>query len=64
MKGDRRKKTVRDQELRRLASKIRDMSHLNALVDQVPENMQNAVRGLMLQHIKFDPGAPKEYVKC
>lgn len=55
MKGDRRRKTTRDQELRRLAAKIRDMDHLDGLVSQVPEKMQDAVRGLMLEHVKFCP---------
>lgn len=61
MKGDRRTKTTRDQELRRLAAKIRDMDHLDSLVSQVPEKMQAAVRGLMLEHVKFKPlaGATK-----
>ena len=60
MKGDRRKKTVRDQELRRLASKIRDVAHLDNLVQQADPKMQNALRGLMMQHVKFDASAATE----
>ena len=60
MTGDRRKKTVRDQNLRRLASKIRDVAHLDRLVAQADPKMQGALRSLMAQHVKFDAGVAPE----
>jgi len=57
MTGDRRKKTARDQNFRRLASKIKDVAHLERLVAQADPKMQYALRSLMAQHVKFDASA-------
>jgi hypothetical protein len=53
MNGDERPATAREREIRRMAGHIKDEAQLEQIVAAATPAMQNAVRDLLKQYVRY-----------